>query len=68
MVTIEELTDLTRTFIEKDPGENGPGKTIGISSIAGGLYDVFIRAYNTYYASFHKADGKYVWGPLKSRL
>ncbi len=29
------------------------------------LYDVFIRAYNTYYASFHKADGKYVWGPFE---
>lgn len=65
MVTIEELTDLTRTFIEKDPGENGPGKTIGISSTAGGLYDVFIKAYNTYYASFHKVDGKYVWGPFE---
>jgi len=65
MVTIEEITDLAKAFIEKDPGENGAGKTIGISSSASGLYGMFVKVFNTYYSSFHKVDGKYVWGPFE---
>lgn len=65
MVTIEEITDLAKAFIEKDPGGNGPGKTIGITGVASNLYFQFIKPFNTYYSGFHKVDGKYVWGPFE---
>jgi len=65
MVTIEEIAELAKAFIEEDPGENGVGNTIGITGQAGNLYWAFIKPYNTYYANFHKVGNEYVWGPFE---
>lgn len=62
-ITLDELTKLAKAFVEQDPGNNGKGKTIGISATPANMDSLFVRSYNTYYDKFHKtSDGSYVWG------
>lgn len=61
--TWEEMLELAKAFVEEDPGQNGLGKTIGISAIAwaypacSGLDRI-----SPQWDSFVKIDGQYVWG------
>ena len=63
--TWEEWTTLIKTVIEKDPGKNGAGKTIGILGndwafpkyFGPGSVSPNLLAYTK------DASGKYVWGP-----
>lgn len=62
-ITIEELAKLATAFIEQDPGKNGEGKTIGISAPPSNIDSLFVRSFNTYYDTFHKAaSNSYIWG------
>ncbi len=62
--TWEEWIDLVRAFIDKDPGGNGTGKTIGM----GTEIFYFPHAFGVYqtsaeygFGAFSPKDGKYVW-------
>lgn len=62
-ITVDQLAELAQAFIEKDPGGNGAGKTVGISATSGNMNGIFVQGYNSFYNAFHKGeDGKYVWG------
>ena len=61
--TYEEIADMAKAFVEKDPGGNGAGNTIGISSTPQMLSHMFVKPFNNNYIYYHKVDGKYVWGP-----
>lgn len=61
-MTIEQLVELGKAFVEQDPEGNGTGKTIGLSAAQGGVNSI-VQAYNSSYNIFHKDEtGKYVWG------
>lgn len=62
-ITAEQLAELGKAFVAQDPGGNGAGRTIGISSQPYQLYSAFIQTHNSFYNQFYKAgDGKYIWG------
>ncbi|MDI4645021.1 extracellular solute-binding protein [Cohnella hashimotonis] len=62
-ITAEQISELGRAFVEKDPGGNGAGRTVGISSQPYQLYSAFVQTHNSFYNQFYKKeDGKYVWG------
>lgn len=63
MYTIEEVMNMARTFMEKDPNSNGPGKTIGLAIEPSNMMTFFARSHNSGWNAFYKKDGKYVWGP-----
>lgn len=62
VVSFDQLISLANAFVEKDPGGNGKGKTIGFSGFTN-IVSAFLQPYNSYYARFYKVDGKYEWGP-----
>ena len=63
-IVIHKIIDkiLRKAFIEKDPGENGQGKTHGLGMIGWGwpigLVEIIDKNVNRYYLK----GGKYVWG------
>jgi putative aldouronate transport system substrate-binding protein len=61
-MTVDEIVALGRAFVEEDPGENGKGKTIGITSTANALYDTFVKKFNKHYNVFFKDKSEYKWG------
>lgn len=61
-VTIEQLVELGKAFVEQDPEGNGEGKTIGFTATPGNV-NAIVQAYNSSYNTFHKTDnGEYIWG------
>jgi putative aldouronate transport system substrate-binding protein len=71
--TMDDVINLAKVFIEKDPGGNGPGKTIGIqlSKDVAVIYNdpVTIDTIFNYYKSFPRlwykdATGKYTYGTI----
>ena len=64
-ITMDQLAQLGKAYIEKDPGSNGANKTIGLSSLPAQIVHAFVQPYNQFYNSFHQVDGKYVWGPFE---
>lgn len=62
-VTYEEFKQLLRDFKDKDPGGNGPGKTVPMVSESGSSEMLPIQVYNSSYDSYRKIDGNYVWAP-----
>ncbi len=78
--TMAELEAVAKAFVDKDPGGNGKGNTVGISGPQNGgkLYATFIESTNNafgfdpVFGSFHSypgfwlkgADGKAVYGSL----
>ncbi|MFD1178922.1 extracellular solute-binding protein [Paenibacillus puldeungensis] len=65
-ITAEQLAELGKAFVAQDPGGNGAGRTIGISSQPYQLYSAFIQTHNSFYNQFYKAaDGKYIWGGME---
>lgn len=61
-ITMDELAQLCKAYIDKDPGGNGAGKTVGFTSVPSNVNGAFVQTYNSFYNTFHKVDGKYVWG------
>ncbi|MEF2243658.1 extracellular solute-binding protein [Paenibacillus sp. IITD108] len=64
-ITMEQIAQLGKAFVEQDPGNNGAGKTIGLSSAPDQLFAAFVQPFNKHYKIFHKVDGKYVWGAFE---
>ena len=62
VVTLEEFKNLAKEFVQKDPGGNGAGKTIGISGNMDGIIPPLMQAFNSYFYLFHKVDNAYIWG------
>lgn len=59
--TWAEMKEMAKAFIEQDPGNNGPGKTIGIAGI-GWAWSWFAGLKQTHQLDdFALKDGKYVW-------
>lgn len=62
-ITTEQIAELAQAFIEQDPGENGAGKTVGITSLPAYIDSVFVQSHNAFFNQFYKNDsGEYVWG------
>ncbi|MFD0713588.1 extracellular solute-binding protein [Paenibacillus sp. GCM10027626] len=62
-ITAEQLAELGKAFVKQDPGGNGAGRTVGLSSSPYQLYSAFIQTHNSFYNQFYKGkDGKYIWG------
>jgi putative aldouronate transport system substrate-binding protein len=61
-LSVEQLANLAKQFVEKDPGGNGANRTVGISSTSSQLFSAFVQTYNQNYNKFYKKDGKYVFG------
>lgn len=60
--TWDEMKDLAKQFMQKDPNNNGAGKTIGMVGAAWSFMDHYgVFPVNPYYDRFQKVDGKYVW-------
>lgn len=61
--TWEEMLALAKAFVDQDPGNNGTGNTIGITSI-GNQYPSFygITQMSPKWTGFVEIDGHYVWG------
>lgn len=61
--TFEEFAALGKAFVEKDPGGNGPGKTVGMGSTTWAFPQVFgIIQQNPNWDTHYIRDGKFVWG------
>lgn len=62
--TWEEMMNLAKAMVAQDPGENGDGKTIGMTSVKW-AYPKCIGLVQSvpYWDSFHNKDGEYIWGP-----
>ncbi|MDN6899508.1 ABC transporter substrate-binding protein [Oenococcus sicerae] len=68
--TVAELQKVLTAFVEKDPGNNGKGKTIGLalSKSVGGMYgslfvaDNIFATYNSYPRQWIRQNGKVVYG------
>lgn len=62
-ITMEQIAELAKAFIDKDPGQNGAGNTVGISAPPAYIDSAFVRTSNQYYDQFYKNEnGEYVWG------
>ncbi|BBI32733.1 extracellular solute-binding protein [Cohnella abietis] len=60
--TMDELEQTIQAFIDKDPGGNGKGKTLGIVGDRNSL-DTLFSAYHAYPSIWYKNnEGKVVWG------
>ena len=62
-ITVDQIVALAKAFVEKDPGGNGTGKTIGFTAPPAYVDNAFVQSSNAFYDQFYKdANGKYVWG------
>lgn len=61
-VTVDQIVALAKAFMEKDPGGNGAGKTIGFTAPPAYVDNAFVESSNAFYNQFYKdASGQYVW-------
>lgn len=61
--TWEEFLALGKAFVEKNPGGNGAGQTIGIAGDATPFpHFAGLMQMSTYWDQYYLRDGKYVWG------
>lgn len=61
--TWDEMVELIKAFIEKDPGGNGAGKTIGMVGCTWAFPGfVGMQQCEPYWNSYKLVDGEYVWG------
>ena len=76
-VTMEDIEEILRRFVEEDPGGNGAGKTVGllcspeIAGDSGGLY--MLNSVFTLYGAFPKqwierTDGSVVYGSIQPEM
>lgn len=70
--TVDQVVAVAKEFIEKDPGDNGPGKTLGITSNetvsstysgVDSLYSIF-SAYGSHPGNWIERDGKAINGSV----
>lgn len=64
--TWDDFVALAKAFMDKDPGGNGSGKTIGMTGIAWSFPIAFgLQQHNPHVEQYvlDKESGKYVWGP-----
>ncbi len=66
-ITMDELCELAGQMIEKDPGGNGAGKTIGITGAPYNLYHSFVRPFNDNFDKIYNNGTEYVYGPFDSK-
>lgn len=60
--TWDEMIELAKAMVEKDPGGNGVGKTIGLTTVGWALPDfIGLLQSSPNYSGAVKKDGKYVW-------
>ena len=58
-ITMEQIAELAKAFIDKDPGQNGAGNTVGISAPPASIDSAFVRASNQNNEQFYKnANGE----------
>ncbi|MBP3039026.1 extracellular solute-binding protein [Bacillaceae bacterium Marseille-Q3522] len=70
--TVDDLEKVLTEFVEKDPGNNGKGNTIGLglSKSVGGLYGTLFQAdnifatYNSFPRQWIEQDGKVIYGSI----
>lgn len=68
--TVNDLEKVLTAFVQKDPGNNGKGNTVGLalSKSVGGMYgslfvaDNIFATYNSFPRQWIKQDGKVVYG------
>ncbi|SDW71477.1 extracellular solute-binding protein [Paenibacillus sp. CF384] len=74
--TLDEVLNVAKQFIEKDPGGNGAGKTVGLTTVdtvfSGynsrfGL-DTIFSVFGAYPGSWVNQDGKPVYGSVMSEM
>lgn len=76
-VTMEDIEEILRRFVEEDPAGNGAGKTVGllcspeIAGDSGGLY--MLNSVFTLYGAFPKqwierTDGRVVYGSIQPEM
>ena len=73
--TLEEAEHVIQMFVEKDPGGNGKGKTIGLAcddELTGGCdfsyeyqTDIIFANYGVYPKHWYEKDGKVVYGSVQ---
>ncbi len=62
--TWDEMIALAKAMVQKDPGQNGAGKTIGMLGVAWGFPGFAgLQQISPYWSTFTQKDGAYVWGP-----
>lgn len=62
-ITTGEIVELGKAFIENDPGNNGPGNTVGFTAVPAYVNSTFVQSRNAFYNQFYRnEDGQYVWG------
>lgn len=70
--TVEDMEKILAAFVQKDPGGNGKGNTVGLalSPSIGGLYgslfqaDNILSTYNSFPRQWIEQDGKVVYGSI----
>ncbi|WP_445487780.1 ABC transporter substrate-binding protein [Niallia sp. 03133] len=70
--TVEDMEKVLEAFVQKDPGGNGKGNTVGLalSPSIGGLYgslfvaDNILSTYNSFPRQWIEQDGKVVYGSI----
>ena len=63
-ITLDELFDLAKKFVEEDPGENGPGNTIGLTIRTEFLNIMVMNMFNKNFDDFYLNGDTYAWGPM----
>ena len=73
--TLEDVLDIVREFIKKDPGENGPGNTVGLvcdeelTGDTGYAYeyqlDMIFTSFGAYPKQWIEKDGEAVYGSVQ---
>ena len=63
--TMDELCKMAKDMMEKDPGGNGDGKTIGIVGAPYNLYHTFVRPFNDNFERIYNNGTEYVYGPFE---
>lgn len=74
--TLDDIEAIARAFVEKDPGGNGAGKTVGFAATEDlyggyngqhGLWSVF-NSYDAYPEQWIEKDGKVTYGSIQPEM
>lgn len=74
--TLDEIVKVAKAFMEKDPGGNGPGQTVGLScnsSVYSGYnsrmgFDTIFYTMGAYPGNWIKRDGKLTYGSIAPEM
>ncbi len=62
--TVDKMMELAIAFADRDPGNNGAGRTVGYGDNTQWSY--IVNAYNTYASHFYRKNGEFIWGARES--